>query len=119
MSGKLIVLEGIDGSGKGTQAEQLRRHLNEAGMRCALISFPRYQQTAFGRQIGRFLNGEFGSLEQVDPLLASLLFAGDRYESRGLLLESLAEHDVVVCDRYIAVQHRSSGRLRTGDSGGN
>ncbi len=112
MSGKLIVLEGIDGSGKGTQADLLRRNLEDAGVRCVLLSFPRYQQTEFGRQIGRFLNGEFGALDQVDPLLASLLFAGDRWESHGLLLESLDEQEVVLCDRYVAsnIAHQAAKR---------
>ncbi len=112
MSALFIALEGIDGSGKGTQAALLKDRLIAAGLRTALLSFPRYQQTEFGRQIGRFLNGEFGGLDEVDPLLASLLFAGDRFESRSLLRESLAAHDVVVCDRYVAsnIAHQAAKR---------
>ena len=52
--------------------------------------------------MGDFLNGEFGTLDTVHPLLVSLLFAGDRFESRELIEQSLADHDVVVCDRYVA-----------------
>lgn len=55
----------------------------------------------FGEQIGRFLNGQFGPLDAVHPLLASVLYAGDRFESRQLLEQSLAEHAFVVCDRYV------------------
>ena len=98
---KLIALEGIDGSGKGTQAELLAARLAERGHSCRLWSFPRYQATQFGRQIGAFLNGQFGSLDQVHPVLVSLLFAGDRLETRALLLESLATCDIVLCDRYV------------------
>lgn len=98
----LIAIEGIDGSGKGTQAARLKDTLLSDGLRVALLSFPRYQQTRFGRAIGEFLNGRFGSLDEVHPQLASLLFAGDRFESKPVLEAALREHDVVVCDRYIA-----------------
>lgn len=98
----LIAIEGIDGSGKGTQAAKLHARLVAQGRRAALLSFPRYQQTAFGRKIGDFLNGRFGSLESVHPLLVSLLFAGDRFESRNVIQQAMTDHDLVICDRYIA-----------------
>lgn len=98
---RLIAIEGIDGSGKGTQATRLCSALAARGWRCKLWSFPRYRDTRFGAQIGAYLNGKFGALHEVHPLLAALLFAGDRLESRGLLLQSLTEHDVVLCDRYV------------------
>ncbi len=98
----LIAIEGIDGSGKGTQAAKLNAHLNAIGHKSSLLSFPRYRQTCFGQKIGDFLNGSFGSLDAVHPLLVSLLFAGDRFESKELVEQTLAEHDVVVCDRYVA-----------------
>jgi dTMP kinase len=97
----LLDFEGIDGSGKGTQAQRLHARLISERLRCALISFPRYSQTLFGRAVGDFLNGRFGSLDQVHPFLVSLLFAGDRFESKGLLCDALREHDVVVLDRYV------------------
>lgn len=100
--GLLVAIEGIDGSGKGTQATRLYDSLRSAGLRCELLSFPRYRDTRFGAKIGDFLNGRFGNLDQVSPFLVSLLFAGDRFESRKLLLQAIAENDVVVCDRYVA-----------------
>jgi len=115
MSGKLIALEGIDGSGKGTQAALLHKRLLDEGIRSTVLSFPRYQATAFGRQIGEFLNGRFGSLDQVHPLLASLLFAGDRFESQALIRQSLAEYEVVLCDRYVASNIAHQAAKRTGD----
>lgn len=115
MSGRFIAIEGIDGSGKGTQAALLQDRLKQNGVRTALLSFPRYQQTRFGQQIGRFLNGEFGGLNEVHPLLASLLFAGDRLESRSLILESLENHDVVICDRYVASNIAHQAAKRTGE----
>lgn len=98
----LIAIEGIDGSGKGTQAARLEAHLKAQGRKCTLLSFPRYQQTGFGRKIGDFLNGKFGSLDAVHPLLVSLLFAGDRFESRHMIRRAMAENDVLIFDRYVA-----------------
>ncbi|MBX3439271.1 MAG: dTMP kinase [Planctomycetaceae bacterium] len=98
----LIAIEGIDGSGKGTQAALLKEHLQRQGQRVCLLSFPRYQDTRFGTAIGEFLNGRFGALDAVHPQLAALLFAGDRFESKDLILQAVAENDVVLFDRYVA-----------------
>jgi thymidylate kinase len=98
----LIAIEGIDGSGKGTQAKRLHQRMLDAGRTSELISFPRYSETHFGRTIGRFLNGEFGSLDQVDPHLAATLYAADRFESIEMLASLLETKDVVVADRYVA-----------------
>lgn len=99
---ELIVIEGIDGSGKGTQASRLLENLRATGRRCELFSFPRYRETRFGAMIGQFLNGRFGQLNEVSPFLVSLLFAGDRLESKDLLQRALTVNDIVVCDRYVA-----------------
>jgi dTMP kinase len=108
--GLLIAIEGIDGSGKGTQAARLVQRLEQSGARTSLISFPRYDATFFGRAVGEFLNGRFGSLGDVHPFLVSVLFAGDRFESRPLLQTALAGNDVVVLDRYVAsnVAHQAA-----------
>ena len=58
----LVVIEGIDGSGKGTQSARLRDRLTTRGLRTGLLSFPRYDATFFGQRIGDFLNGRFGQL---------------------------------------------------------
>jgi dTMP kinase len=100
--GYLVAIEGIDGSGKGTQAKRLLQRLQSEGHRATLLSFPRYDATFFGRAVGEYLNGAFGSLGQVHPFFASLLFAGDRFESRSVLTEALTAHDIVVLDRYVA-----------------
>lgn len=98
----LVAIEGIDGSGKGTQAARLAETLSARGLRTRLFSFPQYEQTRFGKRIGDFLNGRFGALGDVHPVLVSLLFAGDRFECRQSLLAALEQHDVVICDRYVA-----------------
>lgn len=98
----LIVFEGIDGSGKGTQTEQLERRLAATGVRVARRSFPMYGRTVGGRLAGRFLDGEFGSLQAVHPLLAALPFMLDRAEAREELRVLREQFDVVLCDRYVA-----------------
>lgn len=98
---QLIAIEGIDGSGKGTQAARLCEHLKANGATCTVLTFPSYDLTRFGQQIGAFLNGRFGELDQVHPVLVSLLFAGDRLESLPRLQAALAAHDIVICDRYV------------------
>ncbi|MBI3864791.1 MAG: thymidylate kinase [Planctomycetia bacterium] len=106
----LIDIEGIDGSGKGTQARRLCDRFIASGVSAALISFPRYDATLFGRAVGEYLNGRFGLLDEVHPFLVSLLFAGDRFESKPILLEAMATHKVVVLDRYVPsnVAHQAS-----------
>ena len=112
MPGRLIAIEGIDGAGKGTQAKLLLERLIASGRTATLLSFPRYTETRFGGFIGEYLNGRFGSMTEVDPLLAALLFAGDRFESRGVLADALDRHEFVICDRYVAsnVAHQAAKR---------
>lgn len=111
----LIALEGIDGSGKGTQARRLHERLIAGGRSAKLISFPRYADTLFGRTVGDFLNGRFGTLDDVHPFLASLLYAGDRFESRSMLLEAADSHDAIVIDRYVASNIAHQGAKLDGD----
>ena len=111
---RLIALEGIDGSGKGTQAGLLHERLQRAGKTCTLLSFPRYEHTLFGKAVGDYLNGRFGTLDEVSPFLVSLLYAGDRYESRRVLADALASSDVVILDRYVASNVAHQGAKATG-----
>jgi len=111
----LIAIEGIDGSGKGTQAQILTDRLKENGFSSELVSFPQYDQTLFGSAIGDFLNGKFGSLNEVNPFLASLLYAGDRFESKPMLMNLLEKNDVVVLDRYVSSNIAHQGSKLSGD----
>jgi dTMP kinase len=98
--GKFIALEGIDGSGKRTQLDLLARALGARGLAMFRISFPRYE-SSFGKLVARYLNGEFGSLETVDPHLSALLYAGDRLEAKAELESALSAGKIVLADRYI------------------
>ena len=99
--GKLIVIEGIDGSGKGTQTELLARALELRGLPFVRFGFPRYE-SSFGRLIAQFLNGDFGPLPAVDAHFSALLYAGDRFEAKPDLETALDSGRTVVTDRYIA-----------------
>ena len=98
--GKLIAIEGIDGSGKRTQLDLLAHALEARGLSIMRIAFPRYD-SSFGKLAGRYLNGDFGPLETVDPHLSALLYAGDRFEAKGEIESALATGKIVLADRYI------------------
>jgi len=98
----LLNIEGIDGAGKGTLTRGLVELATKAGMRVATLSFPRYEETRFAKLSGKYLDGEFGSIDDVPIKFAALLFAGDRHESRDELLRLLAENDLLILDRYVS-----------------
>ena len=70
--GKLIAIEGIDGSGKRTQVELLTLTLKARGYSVYSTGFPQYDSW-FGKMVGQFLNGDLGPLETVDPHFTTLL----------------------------------------------
>jgi dTMP kinase len=97
MAGCLIAFEGLDQSGKQTQAESLRDYLTAQGDRCRLISFPDYS-TAIGAEISRALHGERDYA--ADAL--QLLYVANRYEKRAEMERDIAGGVVLLCDRYLA-----------------
>lgn len=115
--GKLIVLEGIDGSGKRTQLEMLTRIFAERQIACEQISFPNYSGF-FGKMAGRFLNGEFGPLEAVDPHFSALLYAGDRLQSKPAMEAVLASGKMLLADRYVGSNLAHQGARLSSDKRG-
>ena len=101
-AGKLIVIDGADGSGKHTQTVRLVDRLRSSGVATETIAFPQYEGSFFGEVVGRYLRGEFGPAEAVSPYLASVVFALDRWEARGSLCQWLSGGRVVVADRYVS-----------------
>jgi dTMP kinase len=97
---KLFVIEGVDGAGKSTQIKLLREFLSKKGYSCEYMHFPRTEAPYFGELIARFLRGEFGSLDDVDPYLVAMLYAGDRNDASGIINKWLEEGRIVLLDRY-------------------
>lgn len=100
--GRLIAIEGIDGSGKRTQMDLLHNVIaaGYGGRSVYSTAFPQYDSW-FGKMVGQFLNGDFGSLDSVDPHFSALLYAGDRFEAKPKLEAALNNGQIVLIDRYI------------------
>lgn len=98
--GKLVVIDGTDGSGKGTQTELLLKYLEDKGVKNKYIDFPRYYTSFHGKMVGRYLKGEFGGLNSSSPYLTSLFYAMDRLTARDEILDWLEEGNTVVANRY-------------------
>lgn len=100
--GRLIAIEGIDGSGKRTQMDLLHGVIaaGEGGQSAYSTAFPQYNSW-FGKMVGQFLNGELGPLQAVDPHFTALLYAGDRFEAKSKIEAALNEGKIVLIDRYI------------------
>jgi len=97
---KLFVIEGVDGSGKSTQIKLLSEFLKKKGYSTGFLHFPRTDSPYFGEMIARFLRGEFGSLNEVDPYLVALLYAGDRRDASEMIKGWLRDRKIVLLDRY-------------------
>ena len=97
MPGHLISFEGLDQSGKQTQAQRLLATLRRHGYQTHFLSFPDYA-TAIGAEIGRALRGERDYAADV----MQLLYVANRYEYRPSIRQWLEAGEVVVCDRYLA-----------------
>jgi dTMP kinase len=98
-TGKLVVLEGLDGSGKTVQLKLLQERLINMGLTVAIADFPDYN-TFYGRLVGRYLNGEFGDVLEVNPYLSSLLYAENRKEAASNLWNWLEDGRVLLVNRY-------------------
>ena len=96
-TGHLIAFEGLDQSGKQTQAERLLAAFRAAGRTAEFLTFPEYT-TAIGEEIGRALKGE----RDYQPDTLQLLYVANRFEFRTRIMEWLASGTMVVCDRYLA-----------------
>lgn len=104
--GLLIVIDGIDGSGKTTQIELLKKNLQ---VPFEIISFPRYEDNLYGQLIKRYLEGEFGGISNVNPYLMSLAYAGDRFLAKPLIEKWLSEGKLVIANRYVSANKAHMG----------
>lgn len=105
----LIVIDGADGTGKATQVKNLLARLKCEGYRAKSLDFPRYEENFFGSLIGEALTGSYGDFISLDPHIASVLYAADRFESKATLEKWLAQGFVVVLDRYVSANQIHQG----------
>lgn len=112
MSGIFIAIEGPDASGKGTQQRMLVEHMQKFGLPVEPVDFPQYETSIFGNLVGRMLTGEFGDMRKIDPHLASVVFAADRWSASAVIRRHLDNGVNVVANRYtLANMAHQSARL--------
>ena len=108
MKGNLIVIDGTDGSGKATQTKLLVEFLKNKGVLVEMLDYPRYSNPSayFAEQ---YLNGRYGSADEVSPKLASLFYALDRFDSKKSIIESLNKGKIVISNRYVSANAGHQG----------
>jgi dTMP kinase len=114
MKGKLIVIEGTDGSGKTTQTELLMKRLRAGDVLSESIRFPQYGTNIAGTLIRESLDGKHGDFTKVDPKIGSVLYAVDRFETMPKMRGWISEGKIIVADRYTTSnQIHQGGKLRS------
>jgi len=98
--GKLVVIDGGDGSGKATQTALLSDYFSSKGHKYRMYDFPRYYNSFHGSIVGRMLKGEFGAFDSISPYLASLAYALDRASVREEMSDYLKQGGIVISNRY-------------------
>ncbi len=106
--GKFIVIDGTDGSGKGTQTEILVNRLRNLGHDVAMADFPQYGQVSAGL-VEEYLNGNYGKAEEVGPYRASIFYACDRYDASFKIRKWLEEGKIVISNRYVTANMGHQG----------
>ncbi|MFH0956033.1 MAG: deoxynucleoside kinase [Candidatus Falkowbacteria bacterium] len=106
--GKLIVIDGIDGSGKATQTKFLAERLKRAGLTVETIAFPRHGNKSAGF-VSEYLSGKYGGANEVDSYQASLFYALNRYDASFQIREWLNQGRIVIADRYVTANMGHQG----------
>ncbi len=112
--GKLIVIDGTDGSGKATQVEMLSKALRRDGYAVKLLDFPEYYKNFFGKFIGHCLSEQYYNWINVHPKIASIAYAADRFESSNEIKSWLKKGYIVLVNRYVgANQIHQGGKIKS------
>ncbi|MFA5937026.1 MAG: deoxynucleoside kinase [Candidatus Paceibacterota bacterium] len=112
--GKLIVIDGTDGSGKATQVELLEKRLKKEGFTVKIVDFPEYYKNFFGAFIGHCLSEQYFNFLKVHPKIASVLYAADRWESKNEIKNWLKKGYVVIANRYVSAnQIHQGGKIKS------
>ena len=97
--GIFLVIEGTDGSGKGTQFKKLVERLESEGHDVETFDFPQYESES-SYFVKKYLNGAYGTAEDVGPYTGSIFYALDRYEAAPYIREALEAGKVVIANRF-------------------
>ncbi len=106
--GKFIVIDGTDGSGKGTQTKLLIERLKKEGYDVMMADFPQYGQKSAG-PVEEYLNGKYGSASDVTAKQASILYAVDRFDFSFKLKKWIDDGKIVITNRYVSANMGHQG----------
>ena len=107
--GKLVVIDGTDGSGKATQVELLRARLVKEGNKVKTVDFPEYYKNFFGEFIGHCLAEQHYNWVNIHPKIASVIYAADRWESSEQISKWLKSGYIVIANRYVSANQIHQG----------
>ena len=110
MKGKLIVIEGLDGSGKATQTQYLYERCRQAKKNVAKVSFPNYEDNS-SALVKMYLNGQMGNINDVNVFAASTFYSVDRYATFHMYYQKQYEEGtIIIADRYTTsnIVHQAS-----------
>ncbi|MEA3398930.1 MAG: dTMP kinase [Patescibacteria group bacterium] len=107
--GKLIVIDGTDGSGKATQVGLLTKRLKKEGYKVKIVDFPEYYENFFGEFIGHCLSEQYFNFLKVHPKIASVLYAADRWESSKDMDKWLDKGYIIIANRYVSANQIHQG----------
>ena len=96
-----INIEGLDASGKSTQIKLLKNYFEENNISYQYLHFPRTASPVFGKLIAKFLRGELGNINSVNPYLVALIYAGDRNDAKNMIRKWIDSGYLVLVDRYV------------------
>jgi dTMP kinase len=97
---KLIVIEGLDGAGKSTQIQLIKKYLEKHNYKYEYVHFPTNNNEA-GKVVSAYLRGELGEIDKVDPIFVANIYAMDRFLYLPKLQKQLNDNEVVLLDRYV------------------
>lgn len=111
--GKLIVIDGTDGSGKATQVDLLTKQLKKEGYIVKNVDFPEYYENFFGKFIGHCLSEQYYNFLKVHPKIASVLYAADRFESKDKMNDWISRGYIIIANRYVSAnQIHQGGKIK-------
>jgi dTMP kinase len=111
--GKLIVIDGTDGSGKATQVKLLAQTLKNEGYMVKIVDFPEYYKNFFGGFIAHCLQEQYYNWTGIHPKIASIAYAADRWESKSKMEEWLKRGYIVIANRYVSAnQIHQGGKIK-------